>query len=424
MFKPTSKLVYLASTFFAVGSLFLSSCKDDDKSIRPSVEIPTKFSEKTAEQNKAALESNGIQLVENLDDFRESEGVRALVSLNTALEAGLPANGRVATENPAGKMMKIVAAFGRGNADAKEVLSAMRVNQDDDLSPQEEFDQAAGVYTYSNANDSWTKTAGSDKIVFQFPSTAEGATNNAEVSIYDFTTVEVSNPELEYNDDLPTGVKADMKVDGSTLVQYTFTASYKSNGEPTSVATSLTIAPFKFSFNAKNTSSEVASDYAFTKSDQNLISFGMGASGTFTSDAVAGEEGAQSVVKDASAYFQIMDIKFAGKINVDKLNQVDESEEEIDVIQLLNDATDLVVYYASTKEKIAEGEFYTNTTQECYDTDGNGVEDYCYEEEVTDIRLIFKDGSPVDLATYTNDGFDTLSTTFEDFVTALEEDLG
>jgi hypothetical protein len=428
MFKPTRKILHVVSVFFVAGSVFLASCKDDDESIRPSVEIPDQFSDNTPEENKAALEDNGIELVNNLESFKSTNGVKTLISLNSCLNSGsLPEGGRVGTENPAGKMFRVVSSFGSGTATAKDVLSAMRIREDEPLSPQEEFDAAAGVYAFNRADSTWTKTASSDKIVFQFPSTDVGTENNAEVSIYDFTTVVVSNPEAGYEDDLPTGVKAELKVDGTAIVEYSFAASYKSNGEPTSVNTSLTIAPFKFSFIAKNTTSEVAVDYAFTMSDENLISFGMGASGEFTSENALGEgSGPASVVNDASAYFQLMNIKFAGKVDIKKWSElIDETGSMQNMADAWNGSTELVVYYADSKEKIADGEFYVNTVEDyCWDTDGDFIDDECYSSEIVDIRLVFADESKADLATYTDEGFDELSTTFEEFMTELDEDLG
>jgi hypothetical protein len=90
-----------------------------------------------------------------------------------------------------------------------------------------------------------------------------------------------------------------------------------------------------------------------------------------------------------------------------------------------NGSTELVVYYADSKEKIADGEFYVNTVEDyCWDTDGDFIDDECYSSEIVDIRLVFADESKADLATYTDEGFDELSTTFEEFMTELDEDLG
>ncbi len=428
MFKPTRKILFVVTAFFAAGSVFLTSCKDDDESIRPSVEIPDQFSDNTPEENKAALEDNGIELVNSLETFKATNGVKTLISLNSCLNsASLPEGGRVGTETPAGKMIQAVSSFGRGTASAKDVLEAMRTREGEPAtSPRAEFDAAAGIYAYSRANNTWTKTAASDKIVFQFPSTEAGTENDAELSIYDFSTVAVNNVETGYQEDLPTGVKSDLKVNGTAVAEYRFAASYKSNGEPTSVNTSLTIAPFKLSFTAKNTTSEVAFDYAFTMNNENLISYGIGASGQFTSENALGDESSpESVVNDASAYFQLINIKFAAKIDVKKWSElVGDSESEQDFIDALNGASELVVYYADTKEKIADGEFYLTTEEYCYDTDGDFIDDYCYTEETTDIRMIFADGSKADLATYTSEGFNDLTTAWEEFMTSLDEDLG
>jgi hypothetical protein len=144
----------------------------------------------------------------------------------------------------------------------------------------------------------------------------------------------------------------------------------------------------------------------------------MGASGEFTSENALGEgSGPASVVNDASAYFQLMNIKFAGKVDIKKWSElIDETGSMQNMADAWNGSTELVVYYADSKEKIADGEFYV--------TDGDFIDDECYSSEIVDIRLVFADESKADLATYTDEGFDELSTTFEEFMTELDEDLG
>lgn len=431
MNKQTSKLIPL---FFSAGlitsTFLLSSCGKDDEaeSIRPEVEIPTEFGELTVEQNKAQLESNGLQLVTNMTELKNTAGIKTTISLNHFLSvATLPDNGRVAS-NKAVKMMSLLAQFGIGKAKASDVLSGFRAKEEEPEpgTPQELFDEYKGTYTYDASTETWTYAADSDKIVFKFPSTEAGTTNNAEFAIYGFTSQQVVNSAAEYEGDVPTGLKADLSVGGTKQIEYSFTASYKANGDPTSVVTSLTIGAFKLSFEAKNTSSEVSADYSLTENGTNLLSFGAGASGNFNSDNIPEEDGSASdVVTSGSAYFQIMNIKFAGEVDVKSLDQAVGVATTIEQkASAYNAHTTFVVFYADTKKKIADTEFYGTETEECYDWDGDEIVDECYTDESIEIRLIFADDSKADLETYTEVGFEDLEAELEEFIDQLEADLG
>lgn len=435
MIINTGKFFPIVSACVLAGTVFLSSCKDDEaESIRPTVEIPTDFSDLTDEQNKQNLESNGVEFVNNLTTLQNSEGVQTSISLVNWLNAApLPENGRKATSNKAFSVIQLLARFGQGTASSKDVLAGMRVREEDPQTPQELFDDVAGTYEYSVELNDWIYEAGADEIVFKFPSSETETTNNAEFAIYGLATVAVTNEAAEYEGDLPTALQADLTVDGAKVIEYTFAASYKANGEPTAVSTSLTIQPFKFTLALKNTTAEVSSDYSLTMNNENLISFGAGASGNFNTDNVSEDETAVSdVINSASSYLQVMDIKFAGNVNVKTLeDQADLAQTIEEEAAAWNAATELVVFYASSKQKIADGEFYGEEGEEeytwCWDTDGDGIEDQCqtYTESYSkiDIRLVFADGSKSDMATYLDAGFEEMEEALDDFVTSLEDDL-
>lgn len=426
MNKPISKLISLLfGTGLVASTVLLSSCSKDDENenIKPEVEIPTEFSELTVEQNKQKLEDNGIQLVNNLTELKNAPGIKTTISFNHFLSnASLPEDGRVAS-NKAVKTMSLLSKFGLGKAKASDVLSGFRAKEDEEPgTPQEFFDELKGTYSYDAANEEWDFEGGGDKIVFKFPSTENGTTNNAEFAIYGLTTVQIKNNAAEYEGDLPTGLKADLTVSGTKQIEYSFTASYKSNGEPTNVKTSLTIGAFKFAFEAVNNTSEVSADYALTKNSTNLISFGAGADGNFNSDNIGDSEGPGDVVNKASAYFQIMNIKFAGEVNAKSLDAALESAATIEAeATAYNQHVTFVVFYADSKKKIADTEFYGFETEECYDWGGG--EQYCYTDEIIDVRLIFADGSKADLENYTEVGFEDLQNELEAFIEELDADI-
>ena len=437
MKRPSKLFPYLFSVGLLAGSAFIASCsKDDDPApVRPEVEIPTQFSELSAEQNKAQLEQNGLQMVSNLNALKDTDGIEASISFNHFLSvAALPENGRLATSNKAVKMLMLLGKFGAGDAKASDVMKSARTTEETEPStPQEYFDDLKGTYTYSAANATWTYTEGGDQIVFKFPATKEGTENNAQFAIYGLTTKHVVNTAAEYEGDVPTALKADLTVNGQKKMEYSFSAAYKDNGEPTSVNTSLTLDAFKFSFDAKNTTSEVGVNYSLTKSGTNLISFGAGAAGNFGSDNINNSENGGDVVTSASAYFQIMNIRFAGKADIKSMADAMETAEDIHAEAAAFDAnTTFVVFYADSKQKIADTEFYgTNEEEEysyCWDSNGDGIDDECSTwvdtHESIEVRLVFSDGSKSDLETYFDIGFEELEAELTALEEEFEEDLG
>jgi hypothetical protein len=430
MNRPTSKLIALVFGACAISStVLLSSCsKDDDPtSIRPEVKIPTEFSNLTDEQHKTNLEDNGLDLVAKLTALKNTAGVNTTISMDHFLSvASLPEGGRAATNNKAVKMMLLLSKFGIGNAKASEVLKGFRTKEDEAPSTaQEVFDEYKGTYAFNSSTQMWDYTAGGDKIVFQFPSTETGTTNNAELAIYGYASKQVVNDAAGYEGDVPTALKADLSVGGTKQIEYNFTASYKSNGEPTSVITSLTIGAFKLAFEAVNTTSEVGVEYSLTENNINILSFGVGASGNFNSDNLNESEAPGDIVTSSSAYFQIMDIKFAGEVDAKSLSDALEGIETVEQeAAAYNAHTTFVVFYADDNKKIADLEFYSTTSEICYDFNGDGIEDDCELDEIVDVRLIFADDSKATLETYTEIGFDELETELEAFVDDLEDDLG
>jgi len=431
MIKP----VKLLSLLFGV--LLISSCSDDDKEVKPAneYEIPTEFSELTTEQSKAKLEENGLLLVNNMNQLKGSAGIKTAVSFSHFLSlSDLPAteSGRKVTSIQPLDLLQSLAQFGRGKNSASEVLSGFRMKETDPQTAQELFDSQVGVFAFNSTDETWTFTAADNgKIVFQFPSTEAGTANNAEFVIYGYTSVQIQNTEAEYTGDLPTALKADLTVNGTKQISYSFIASYKNNGEPTAVETSLAINPFTFKFELTNNSSEVSAEYSLTNGNQHLISFGFGGNGNFSSSNINGSGDAGSVLEKASAYFQIVNIRFAGEADVKSIDALlaDDATAEEEA-EAYNAHSTFVVFYADSKKKIADTEFYGVTESETYcwqtDINGDGIleeECYTYTDEIIDIRLIFADGSKADLDTYTDVGFEEVRTELEKFADELEADL-
>lgn len=440
MFKPVKLVTLLLSA-----ALFVACSDDDDgdKSIVPDEQLPTEFSELTDEQNKEKLEENGLELVQDIRQLKNTQGVKTSISFSYFLSsAELPETGRTAGSLQPLDLIRSLAAFGEGNVSVTDVLKSARGKETDpeDEDPdtaQELFDSNVGVFTYDAELETWSHTPGNNgKIVFRFPSTKEGTQNDAEFVIDGYTSQQVNNPEVEYNGDLPTALKASLKVNGTEHIGYALAASYKANGEPTSIETSLTINAFKFSVKVTNTTQEVAAEYTLVHGDKTLISLGAGASGNFDSSNINDnyDEDFGTVLQRAEAFFQIVNIRFSAELNAQGLDNALQAAETIEQeADAWNANVTMVVYYADSRKKIADTEFYgtteTHEYQQCIDL--NADETYgpgecntvSFEEEAMELRLVFKDNSTSDLETYTDVGFEDIRSEIEDIFDELETDF-
>jgi len=427
------------SVLILSGAILAACGDDDDKNSTTNIEpeFPTEFSDKTVEQNKSELQDNGIDLVNKLTTLKSSSGIQTSIAFSEHVDgATLPESigGRVAS-NSGVSLLQTLAEFGKGNATPGKVIDGMRINADDEVSASEIYDALKGTFTYSAGNNAWTFAQGGDKIIFKFPSTKTGTANNAEYALYDFKSAQVTNTidGQTYTNEYPTNLKADLTVDGTKKMEYSFSVTYDSKGNPTNLTTSLKIDTFTFAYALTNTTTEAKLDYSLTEGSTVLFAVGARGKGSFTVGDVADDT--DDVVANASAYFQILNVKFSGELDADALRTaVKAAKTEQQVADAYNANYKLTVFYADSKKKIADGEFYVGKESSedlvCTSGDGNhdGVispgEKICQwtmvEKDALEVRMVFADGSKADLETYTSVGFADLQTQLEKFVDSIQ----
>jgi hypothetical protein len=414
-------------------SVFVGCSKDDDEIKTTEPEFPTEYSELTVQQNKTNLEDNGVSLINEMSALKESSGIQTSVAFSQHLDGStIPDNldgGRVVNSGGV-RLLQALASFGKGKTTPAKTLSGMRAATGDFESFKAEYNEVLGTYTYSKANDAWTYQEGGDRIVFKFPSTETGTVNNAQYSVFGLETVTITS-DLggdDYNGDYPTALKAELLIDNQKKMEYNFSASYNSKGDPSSVAVSLSIDNFTLAYEVSNNTTDAKFDYTLKSADVLLFGYGARATGDFSSTAAEGSENAGDVITSGSVYFQIMNIKFSGEANVKALVDGLESATTIEQeLKVLNDNYKLLVFYDDSKKKIADSEFYTieeeyTEYEYVYNPDTENWDEIEHTEtrEVLDVRMIFADGSKSDLATYTNAGFEEVRDSFEQFVDDLD----
>lgn len=435
----------LVLLIFGIG---FSSCnKDDDADPNPA-QVPDKFSELTVEQNKTNIEDNGIAMVNRMTELKSTSAIQTSINLSNLLEINDPLTedqvvepGRLSSSSSKYAIVQTLANFGQGRAGSEEVFETLKTSTaDEPESPQEIFDDLAGTYTWNSSIQDWETVDGVDKIIFKFPSTESGTTNNATYTIHSYSGIEgTPNPlDADYTGDIPSGLAVDLAVDGNVVLAYGFTAAYNSSGEPTSFSTFLTLTPFKFVVTLTNNTKDISAKYSLTHNESILMDMGIGVSGNFTTEAIENSTDGSDYLNTGYAYFQMLDIKLSGNVNAKSL--IEDSEEIYEVYEgdaavekfvvSLNENVKLSLFYVAANEKIAESEFYASESVDeyCYQQYDPNLEQYvviCDEDTymVENIRLIFADGSKSDLESYTNGSFMALEEDFQELLDALEADL-
>lgn len=426
MNKRTSKISRFFLTAMAISLFgFFTAC-DNENEVTPGTD-PTDttdnnpqpdedgFSPLDPEENKANLESAGLDLITNMTDLKETEGVKVSAALIYHLSGGdVDIEARKSTK-PVMSVLSALARIRNNNASPKDVFNGMRTREEipteeeEPISLQEEFDAIAGVYSWnSSKSDFDTTSLGGDRVVLKFPSTENGSTNDAQIAIYGVEFTTINNTEAEYEGEAPVALRADVSVNGTNVITYTWDAEYKANGEPENLETVVTISDFSFSLSMVNTSTDISVDYAMKNGSTTILALGAGATGNFTSEVIGGEEvEAGDVVTDADAYIQLFNIKVSGEVDIESLapaiDAAEDAENDVALAKAWDDHTSIVVTYADNNHKIAETEFY-----------------YYDETEDVSMRLIFADDSKDDIGTYIDNGFEDVEAEFEQLV----EDLG
>lgn len=429
-------------------SVVFSSCKNDDETDVNPVNIPKEFSELSDEENKKNLEDNAIALVNEMNALKSTSGIKASIAFAHFLELSSPLNnesefGRT-TKTSSYALIKALSAYGQSNANAKKVFTAMRSTERDPETAQEVFDELAGTYTWDKTSEGWKESKGGNKVIFEFPSTENGTNNNAVFTIHSYAgTKTPSNPfDDEYTGDLPTGLAAELKVDGSVVMEYGFKAAYNANGEPTSFETSLALVPFKFTVTLTNNTKEASVNYSLTNNTETLIDMGVGVKGDLTSGGIENADG-EDFLHSGFAFFQVLNIKLAGDVNIKALIQDidkiydDEGDDDFNddaatdkVVDSYNKHINLTLFYVEENVKIADTEFYvTEKTEEyCWDYYDYEMGEWTWEcdqdtYKSENIRLVFSDGSKMDLDTYTEGSFTDLHDELEKLLDDIEADL-
>lgn len=441
---------------FLIPGLFLASCDKEN-------DTAEKFSTRSVEENKALVEESGVEFVEAMQRMEELESITVMQNFSDL-------NSSIASKVATGENSKVLSTFdalisaARGRTSLNTVFDAMaspgELKSVDPETLEDYWNESLGTYSWNRNLGEWEYTAGGDEIIWLFPSSETSLTNDASLTFSDYEGVVISNPlEDDYAGDLPASLHVELNVGSDVLMTYVFAAEYNTDGVPGMIASDLTVETFKFEIDFTNNASKVSVNYKLLEGDNTIIDLGVAGEGDFTEanydantetytdtytyeDYVYNAETGQyetvivteteewtetefeEILNSANAHFQILNIALRGDINVkglvDEIRNLDEQGDNIEeeeyynaLSEKINETLNLRLVNTTNNEIIAKAEAYV--VNETF---------YTYEDYWIDFRLTFGDGSPVDMQTYFEEGFEDFVTEINELIQDINTDFG
>jgi hypothetical protein len=400
------------------------SCKKKDSSNNDPTTFP--YTNETVVQGKANLQTAGQQVVTEMATLEKSDGINAISSFNSFASTSAPL-----------KSASILAPLRGTNQltnDQSFALLKAGLAESADTTLQQEFNRYLGIYTWNKTTQLWVKTASTDKIEFDFPSTKTGTTNNAKI-VVTYAGIPGISIIANYHGDMPSKFNITLTVNDSKVAEYDLTASYNSDGTPASIVYFIALYPFKFEVSLTYNTTSASLKYSFTDNSKIIVECYAGVNGKLDKTTIqnAQTSGAkpEDIVNNANAYFQVLNIKLAGQVDYKTLaadlktinanTKYTIAQADTARAAAYNKSMLLVLVYADSKQKIAQAEAYPTTRTYTYYV-GNVA--HTGLESSVDMRFIFADKSKGDLKTYFSTGFQNLVNDMNALITSINTDFG
>ena len=423
-------------------ALILTSCKKDKNEISSDPAFNAKYNEASADQNKSTIEDNGIQLTQEMNQMKDLEAIKIISNLSNVMGNGLPVESSAmkAGLTPENLLM----SYKKGTLTSQSASDMLKSATEDPSNLLDAWNKVVGTYNYISEADSFVKTDGGNEIIINFPGKETDVTNTAQIKVNNFSYMTVTDPYTVNGEQLtvlvdqqfPTTLHSELSYNGTVLITWNLSASFQSNGMPTSFTSVLTVAPYSLSvvlthnpytnatstYSFKNggtilveTHTEVSGNWSESNINNNMIvhydpytyrlyDFETQTYVEVTDSSKWTEVYFENIAQKANAYLQVLDIKVAGLVDLkaigpnarsldDKFNKEEISEQAYteQMVDLINKNSKLVVISVKENVLIAKAELYSYQNDE-------------YGSWEPAIKFIFGDGSSVDAETYFSSG--------------------
>lgn len=380
--------VKLSIFVLLAASMSLFSCKKDKS--KPATAEDVK-------EYKADVEDAGMKLVTELD---------GLASTKAATSAS------VATKKGASPLKSSNPFSALAYTDAKSMKAALKSSAESIASS---FASSTGIFTWNPTTQDWDSTAATGKIVYKFPSTETGTTNNAEIAITEFAAVANT---LTETGDAPSKIAAYIKVDGIEVASYAFSASYNAEGIPSNISTTLTVESYALTVSGSFTTSKMTEGFTFTSNGTTVLAWNTTANGDFSQASIDKVEAATEtsdfsavgdLLSSIETSYQVYDIELA--MNAD-------------VKSIANDASS-IMQSGKTQTQMQEEmlkSINSNLDMNLEYTDGTLIAntEMVMVNNEPSMDFIFADDSRVAMQTYLDESMADVQKEFEELIAEFE----
>ncbi len=397
----------------ALGASFVlnSACsKDDDGGGAPQEEINGSLS---VEEGKTQLEDNSIALLDKVEAFSNNDALKEIIELAEFLSASNADDNVIVVEEQPFENTVLKTLNNFKNSDTKDVV-ALNAKQAltivEETSLIEDFNDLKGVYTWNDSLEDFEQTGDSDDVIYNIAYNGK----NATFSFTDFTTTIAGENEEE----LPTLVKANLKIDNTQVFSQEYTAAFQ-DGQliPASISNTTTIAAFIFQTTYTNTNNAtINQSFNFKIGDETIMGYNYTANGMFSNE----DDDLENIVNDFSGNFNFLNARLSVSAKTENFNSNDELPLD-EQIALLNKDTEAVL--SINQKLIASAEFYKDQdtyTDFVYNPDTNSFDEVEVTQDFVNARFLFEDGTSNDFDTYIEGSFTELEDKFEAVFEAYE----
>ncbi|MGQ1889088.1 hypothetical protein ACT29H_01460 [Thermophagus sp. OGC60D27] len=392
---------------------FITGCKDDDKNAET-------FSELTAEQHKQKIEESGLNVIGQLNDFKDLDAIHVVVDFIDLLQATNHDESGVMT------VLKPVADL----QEAGGTPFTLKSSASEQSSLAQLFIDESGIYTYNPETQSWDKEESTDEITYHFPT--EGSdVNNATVSVTNFKSFKADNPDVaqSISEDLLESVTITLSVDGNQLLAFELEAEYDEDDIPVSMIETYSVGQYMITTSVSRSNSKIVLEQSFTFEDANIISCHFENNGSFNYDVFlenseVDSEGliySQDFIESSNVWVAVDNLKLQGVADWEGLTNSGDQFENVESEQqyfetfadVLNDNVELFIKYNDTNEIIAAAEFYAYE----YTEYGAAFWDM-------DMRMKFGDGSYMDDSFFSETNFAEFIQEAKELINEIEASYG
>jgi len=453
--------------FLAVGILLSFNSCEDDKNTGDPIDVdeqtgePEEVSPLTPEEHKTNIASVGVELVGEMDDLAKSDATEAAINLFTLMEGEEEEEYSDSYKSAvAFSTLKVLSDFGQNEATVFDIMRNLRTLNATlpDTPIEEEYkDEFAGTWEWDASSEDFEQTASGDQAIFKFPASASSESNNAVFTVTAFDWKEISgdltDDELE---EVPVSLAANLKVDGNTAMEISFSGDYNEKGIPQSIDVSLKVATYEFTTSVTNDFTDASMESTMKHGDKQILKLSAGVNGDFSeaniedntyteldtsdygycvewnddySECIDYEYDVweetyvdvENILESSYGFMEVLNLRIGGEVDAKNMilaekdldwDKKADEESNVDAeVEAMNEYMDFYAAYVDENKRIATVEFIKVRSDESwehcewnYDTQEyeNCADYYDYWVEG---NFIFGDDSKVNAETYFEDGF-------------------